>query len=74
MGRVRGLLFSSILLASTLSACATKQVCECAVYVGGMPPANDEEQAARSRAVRECLDQHGGGTIGGCPLPASTPR
>jgi hypothetical protein len=61
------------LLASLASACATRQVCECAVYVGGTTPANDAEQAARGDAVADCLARHGGGTIHGCPMPASMP-
>jgi hypothetical protein len=61
------------LLASLATGCATRQVCECAVYVGGTTPVNDAEQSARGDAVAECLRRHGGGTIHGCPMPAGMP-
>jgi hypothetical protein len=63
-------LFAVQIVAS--SAC-TRQVCECAVHVGGTTPANEDEQRARHNAVRDCLEKHGGGTITGCPMPPSLP-
>jgi hypothetical protein len=48
-----------------------KQVCECAVYGGGTTPETAEEEARRSDAVTRCLERHGGGTVRGCPMPAS---
>jgi hypothetical protein len=52
-------------------ACAPRQVCQCAVYVGGTTPASAEEQQQRGESVDKCLREHGGGTIHGCPMPPS---
>jgi hypothetical protein len=49
-------------------------VCECAVYVGGTTPRDEEEQHQRGKAVSDCLAKHGGGTITGCPMPPSMPQ
>jgi hypothetical protein len=65
--------FALALLATLATGCATRQVCECAVYVGGTTPMNDAEQSARGDAVSDCLKRHGGGTITGCPMPAGMP-
>jgi hypothetical protein len=43
------------------------------VYVGGMPPVTEDEERARGRALDRCLAEHGGGTVAGCPMPASMP-
>ena len=55
------------------SGCGPKQVCECAVLAGGMPPASEAEAAYRSGEVDQCLARHGGGTTTGCPQPAGMP-
>ena len=70
---MRAPLVSMFILAMVAAGCA-HQVCECAVLVGGTTPANEEEQHARSQDVHDCLARHGGGTIQGCPMPASMPR
>jgi hypothetical protein len=62
-----------VLLAALAAGCG-HQVCECAVYVGGTTPASEGEQHRRGQAVSDCLAKHGGGTIQGCPMPASLPR
>jgi hypothetical protein len=54
-----------------IAGCGGKQVCECAVHVGGTTPATDGESRARGSAVERCLEAHGGGTINGCPMPPS---
>jgi hypothetical protein len=69
---MRARLVSLSFLLAFAAGCA-HQVCECAVYVGGTTPANEDEQAARGKAVSDCLAKHGGGTIQGCPMPASMP-
>jgi len=51
----------------------SRQVCECAVHVGGTTPASGAESEARGDAVAACLERHGGGTISGCPMPPSMP-
>jgi hypothetical protein len=56
------------------TGCGPKQVCECAVLAGGMPPASQDEAAYRSSEVERCLARHGGGTTTGCPQPAGMPR
>jgi hypothetical protein len=53
--------------------CAARRVCECAVYIGGTPPATEDEERTRGRALDRCLAEHGGGTIQGCPMPAGMP-
>jgi len=70
---MRALLVWLVFLSSLVAGCA-HQVCECAVYVGGTTPANEGEQHQRGQAVSDCLAKHGGGTIHGCPMPASMPR
>jgi hypothetical protein len=63
--------FAALVTAALLAtAGCARQVCACAVYVGGTTPANDAEQASRRDAVSQCLARHGGGTIRGCPMPA----
>jgi len=70
---MRSLVCTLLLLQLAGVACAARQVCECAAYVGGTTPATAEEQNARSDGVAQCLKSHGGGTIHGCPMPASMP-
>jgi len=70
---MRSLVCPLLLLQLAGIACGARQVCECASYVGGTTPATAEEQNARSDGVAQCLKSHGGGTIHGCPMPASMP-
>jgi hypothetical protein len=73
--RGRASVFAAALLAPiACGGCGPKQVCECAVLAGGMPPASEDDAAYRSSEVQRCLARHGGGTTTGCPQPAGMPR
>jgi len=43
------------------------------VHVGGVTPSSGSERSDRRDAVARCLEARGGGTIAGCPMPASMP-